>query len=75
MKTNQVLLNFEHKLSLRLKSAKDLADFFFLCGFLGALDLSAVPLYGDDCSITPSASNRHRPLFLNSRRTKATRNT
>ena len=44
----------------------------FLCGFLAALDLSAVPLYGDDCSITSSASNRLCPHFLPSRRTKAT---
>jgi len=28
-----------------------------LCGFLVALDLSAVRLYGDDRPITPSASN------------------
>ena len=28
-----------------------------MCGFLAALDLSAVPLYGDDRSIASSASN------------------
>jgi hypothetical protein len=38
--------------------------FHFLCGFLAALDLSAVPLYGDDRSIASSASNCGAPTVL-----------
>jgi hypothetical protein len=33
-----------------------------MCGFLAALDLSAVRLYGDEWSITSSASNSARPF-------------
>ena len=29
---------------------------FFMCGFLAALNLSAVPLYGDERSIASSTS-------------------
>ena len=36
---------------------------FFMCGFLDALDLSPVPLYGDDRLITPSASKPISPCF------------
>ena len=36
----------------------------FLCGFLVALDLSPVPLYGDDRPITPSASKWDSPFAL-----------
>jgi hypothetical protein len=32
-----------------------------MCGFLAALDLSAVRLYGDDRPITSSASNSGSP--------------
>ena len=48
-----------------LKSAeKNSTDFFVLCGFLVALDLSAVLLYGDDRPITPSASNLDSPFVF-----------
>ena len=68
----RVLIKFQTH-SYRLKPV-DLLDGFlhFMCGFLAALDLSAVRLYGDDWSITPSASNRLCPHFQASRRTKAT---
>ena len=45
----------------------------FMCGFLAALDLSAVRLYGDVWSITPSASNCSRsPLAQNKSHTQQT---
>ena len=39
------------------KSVEKSTDFLILCGFLVALLLSAVPLYGDENKISPSASN------------------
>ena len=39
------------------KSVEKSTDFLILCDFLVALLLSAVPLYGDENKITPSASN------------------
>ena len=42
----------------------------FMCGFLAALDLSAVRLYGDDWSTTPSASNCGSPSPLHSAQNK-----
>jgi hypothetical protein len=35
-----------------------------MCGFLAALDLSAVRLYGDDRSIMSSASNSDSPMKI-----------
>ena len=57
---NQIHLSFKH-IFLRLKSVPYVTDFPILCGFLVALDRSAVPLYGDVWSITTSASNRLCP--------------
>ena len=38
--------------------------FFFLCDFLAAILLSAVPTYGDENKITSSASKCDNPLRI-----------
>ena len=53
-----------------LKPVEKTTGFFVLCGFLVALDLSAVPLYGDEWSITSSASNFARPRTSKSAQNK-----
>jgi len=47
------------------KSVEKSTDFLILCDFLVALLLSAVPLYGDENKISPSASNWDSPLNSN----------
>jgi hypothetical protein len=48
------ILNTPQKVETRRRNSTGFRVFMY--GFLAALDLSAVPLYGDDRSITPSAS-------------------
>ena len=59
---------------IRLKPTEHFGGFLlYLCGFLAALDLSAVHLYSDDRSITSSASKcDYSRGCLTSCRTKAT---
>ena len=45
------------------RSAEFSADLFILRGFLVALWLSAVPPYGYETQITPSASKSSRPII------------
>jgi len=64
-KTSRVLAKLEtnqYKVETRRKDRR--VSSFMMCGFLAALDLSAVRLYGDDRPITSSASNHGAPLLL-----------
>ena len=61
-KTIRVLAKLEtnpYKVETRRENRR--VSSFMMCGFLAALDLSAVRLYGDDWSITSSASNHGVP--------------
>ena len=61
--------NTLQKVETRRKNSSGFS--IFICGFLGALDLSAVLLYGDDWSTTPSASNCGSPSPLHSAQNKS----